>query len=306
QITTDAIDILVDISGYTKNCRPAVLLARPAPVLVHYLGFPGTLGGLVDYFVTDPMLTPHGSQLRDEFSEALIYLQHTYQMTDNKQPIADSNFTRKQCGLPSTGFIFVSFNNNYKIQPEIFDVWMRILRAVPDGVLWLLKSQPQVVQNLRCEAQHRGVVPDRLVFGDKVSKPEHLARFQLANLFLDTSVYGAHSTSTDSLWAGVPVITCPGQRFTERVAASLLTAAGLEELIVNNLSEYEQLAIKLATNPRFYKKIYNDWSRRRTKSILFDTASRVRELELAYDTIWQRHSNGLPPQDVTINCNKVS
>ncbi len=135
---------------------------------------------------------------------------------------------------------------------------MRILRAVPDSVLWLLKSRPQVVQNLRCEAQRLGVGPERLVFSDKVSKPEHLARCQLANLCLDTTVYGAHSITTDSLWAGVPVITCPGQRFAERVAASLLTAAWLEKLIVNDLAEYEQLAIKLATNPQFYKKVHKD------------------------------------------------
>ncbi|MCP4252132.1 MAG: tetratricopeptide repeat protein [Candidatus Scalindua sp.] len=300
QITSDAIDILVDIGGYTKDCRPDVLLARPAPVLVHYLGFPGTLGGLVDYFVTDPVLTPHGSQLRDEFEESLIYLQHTYQMTDNKQPIADLSLTHQQCGLPSKGFIFASFTNNYKIQPEIFDVWMRILKAVPDSVLWLLKSQPEVVGNLQSEAQRRGVGPERLVFGDKVAKPEHLARCQLANLCLDTTVYGAHSTTTDSLWAGVPVITCPGQRFAERVAASLLTAAGLEKLIVNDLAEYEQLAIKLATNPRFYKKVHKDWSRRRTTSQLFDTGERVRQLELAYDTIWKRHCADLPPQDIMI------
>ncbi|MCP5008379.1 MAG: TIGR03032 family protein, partial [Aestuariibacter sp.] len=239
-----------------------------------------------------------GSQLRDEFEESLIYLQHTYQMTDNKQPIADLTFTHQQCSLPSKGFIFSSFTNNYKIQPEIFDVWMRILKAVPDSVLWLLKSQPEVVRNLQSEAQRRGVGSERLIFGDKVSKPEHLARCQLANLCLDTTVYGAHSTTTDSLWAGVPVITCPGQRFTERVAASLLTAAGLEKLIVNDLAEYEQLAIKLATNPRFYKKVHKDWSRRRTTSRLFDTGERVRQLELAYDTIWKRHCADLPPQDI--------
>ena len=298
KIVADKIDILVDIGGYAGNGRPGVLQMRPAPVAVHYLGFPGTMGGLVDYFVTDPVLTPAGSPLRDEFEESLIYLPDTYQMTDNEQPIADTNFTRQQCGLPDTGFVFAGFNNNYKIQPATFDAWMRILLAVPDSVLWLVTTQPPVVGNLKQAAQRRDVDPARLVFSDIVSKPEHLARHRLADLFLDTTVCCAHTTATDSLWAGVPLITIPGARFTERVAASLLTAANLEELIVRDLPDYEQLAIELANNSQRLERIRTDWAARRVESKLFDTAGRVRQLEKAYDAIWQRYCDGLEPTDL--------
>jgi protein O-GlcNAc transferase len=300
RIMDDRVDVLIDLQGYSREARAGVLLARPAPVLIHYLGFPGTLGGLVDYFVTDPVLTPPGSALRDEFEEALLYLPDTYQVTDGRPTVSSLEMTRDSCGLPRAGFVFCSFNNNYKIQPETFSVWMRILREVPDSVLWLLSMQADVVDNLRREATRRGVDPARLVFADVVSKPEHLARLSLADLFLDTTVCGAHTTATDSLWAGVPVLTCPGERFTERVAASLITAAGLNELIVDRLEDYERLAIELASNPDRLQRIRDDWSNRRATSRLFNTAAHVRQLEQAYELAWQRHRDGLAPTDLFV------
>jgi len=301
RIVEDQVDVLIDVQGYSAGARPLVLVARPAPVLIHYLGFPGTLGGLVDYFITDPVLTPPGSPLRDEFEESLIYLPDTYQISDDQPTVSSQPVTREQCRLPPDGFVFCAFNNNYKIQPQIFDVWMRILRNVPKSVLWLLSMQPAVVDNLRREAERRGVDPERLIFADVVSKPEHLARLNLADLFLDTTVCGAHTTATDSLWAGVPVLTCPGARFTERVAASLLTVAGLEELIVANLTDYERLAVSLASNPDRCRDIRNDWASRRATSHVFATARRVRHLEQAYSIVWKRHCDGLTPTDVFID-----
>ncbi len=301
RIVEDRVEVLIDVQGYSRDARPGVLLARPAPILIHYLGFPGTLGGLVDYFVTDPVLTPPGSPLRDEFEESLIYLPDTYQITDDRPTVSVQETTREQCGLPREGFVFCAFNNNYKIQPGIFDVWMRILRAVPGSVLWLLSMQANVADNLRREATRRGVDPARLVFADVVSKPDHLARLRLADLFLDTTVCGAHTTATDALWAEVPVVTCPGERFTERVAASLLTAAGLEELIVGQLADYERLAIDLATHPDRCRRIREEWASRRETSRLFATASRVRQLERAYAAVWKRHCDGLEPTDVFID-----
>ncbi|MEK6263037.1 MAG: tetratricopeptide repeat protein [Planctomycetota bacterium] len=300
RVVEDRVEVLIDVQGYSRDARPGVLLARPAPILIHYLGFPGTLGGLVDYFVTDPVLTPPGSPLRDEFEESLIYLPDTYQITDDRPTVSAREMTREQCGLPDAGFVFCAFNNNYKIQPGIFDVWMRILRAVPGSVLWLLSMHSAVADNLRREATRRGVDPARLVFADVVSKPDHLARLRLADLFLDTTVCGAHTTATDSLWAGVPVVTCPGERFTERVAASLLTAAGLQELIVDQLADYERLVIDLATDPVRCQRIRDEWACRRESSRLFATASRVRQLERAYETVWKRYCDGLEPTDVVI------
>lgn len=277
-----------------------MLIARPAPVLIHYLGFPGTLGGLVDYFVTDPVATPPGSSLRDEFAESLIYLPDTYQITDDQANISDRNIIREECGLPRDGFVYCAFNNNYKIQPGIFDVWMQILRSVPDSVLWLLSMQSGAEHNLLREAKKRDVDPSRLIFAKVVSKPDHLARLQLADLFLDTTVCGAHTTATDSLWAGVPVLTCPGDRFTQRVAASLVSAAGMKELIVNHLADYEQKAIEFAMDHDRLRRIRSAWAARRKSSKLFATSSRVRQLERAYEAVWRRKCDGLQPTDIFI------
>lgn len=303
RIAADQIDILVDMMGYAGNGRPGVLALRPAALLVHYLGFPSTLGGLVDYFVTDSVITPCDSDLRAEFHESLIYLPHTYQMTDDQQWFDDCPLTRAQCGLPDSGFVFAAFNNQYKVQPEVFDVWMKILLAVPGSVLWIVVSDPTVVANLRAEANKRGVDSARLVFADVASKPKHLARHRLADLFLDTTVCCAHTTATDSLWSGIPVLTCPGTRFTERVAASLVTSAGMKELVVNDLQEYERLAIELAKHPERCVAIREKWEEQRHESPLFQTANRVKELEHAYQKIWQRHKDGLTPADVTVVAN---
>ncbi|MEM1224664.1 MAG: tetratricopeptide repeat protein [Planctomycetota bacterium] len=296
QILDDQIDILIDMMGYAGNGRPAVLAKRPAPVLVHFLGFPSTLGGLVDYFITDRFLAPPQSQLCNEFTEALIYLPHTYQMNDDRQPIDTAPICRSDFGLPEKGFVFAAFNTVYKVQPQIFGRWMRILHAVPGSVLWMIHDDQATIRTLRQEARRHGVDAARLVFSGITSKPRHLARHALANLFLDTNVCGAHTTATDALWAGLPLITCPGERMTERIAGSLLTTMGLHELIVNDLFEYENLAIKLGNDTDQCSRITEKLATRRADSPLFNTRARVRELESAFREIWRRHQQGLAPQ----------
>ena len=300
RIQDDRIHILVDLRGFAANGRPQVLFERPAPVLVHYIGTPGTMGGLVDYLVTDPITTPPASAYREEFEEALIFLPHTYLMTDDQPPVSDREFSRSDCGLPESGLVFAAFNNSYKIQPQIFDVWVRILDAVPGSVIWLMQTSPPAADNLRSEAAKRGIDANRLVFARYASKPEHLARHRLADLFLDTPVYCAHTTAMDALWVGVPVLTCRGERFSDRVATSLVTAAGLDGLIARDFDQYEKLAVELATDRKRLGRIRADWSRRRDRSRLFDTAGRVKDLERAYASIWEQHIAGGPRRDIDL------
>ena len=301
RINDDGIDILIDLMGFARNGMTNLLAWRPAPIQVHYLGYPGSIGGLVDYFITDPICSPRaGDQHPAEFHEALAYLPHTYQISDDRQPVGDRVFTRAECGLPEDGFVFCGFNNSYKIQPGIFDVWMRILNRVPGSVIWMYEKQQEVVTHMRSAAEQQGVSPDRLIFAKVVSKSDHLARHRLAQLSLDTPVCNAHTTTTDALWVDVPMISCIGDRFTDRVAASLITAAGLEDMIVTDLQAYEDLAVTLATDPDRLSAIQSDWADRRTSSRLFDTAARVRQLERAYELMWQRHDQGLSPEDIFV------
>ncbi|MFN6560951.1 MAG: TIGR03032 family protein [Nostoc sp. ChiSLP01] len=300
QIYDDGIHILIDLKGYTAGSRSAILALRPAPIQVNYLGYPGTMGAdFIDYIISDSAVTP--PEFANSFSEKLVTLPHSYQVNDRQQPIASTPMTRSQYGLPEIGFVFCCFNNNYKIEPQIFDVWMRILAAVPGSVLWLLVRFPAAEDNLKREAQARGIDSDRLIFTQYHAKAEHLARHQLADLFLDTLYCNAHTTASDALWAGLPVLTCIGKTFASRVAASLLTAVGLPDLITNNLEQYEQLAIHLAHSPTALPELKQRLAKNRTTYPLFDTPRFTRNLEQAYSAMWEIYATGNPPQTIEVS-----
>ncbi|WP_375470562.1 TIGR03032 family protein [uncultured Nostoc sp.] len=300
QIYDDGIHILIDLKGYTAGSRSAILALRPAPIQVTYLGYPGTMGAeFIDYIISDPVVTP--PEFADGFSEKLVTLPHSYQVNDHQQAIASTRVTRSQYNLPESGFVFCCFNNNYKIEPQIFEVWMRILAAVPGSVLWLLVKFPAAEDNLKREAQARGINSDRLIFAQYHPKAEHLARHQLADLFLDTLYCNAHTTASDALWAGLPIITCLGKTFASRVAASLLTAVGLPDLITNNLEQYEQLAIHLGHSPTALQELKQRLAQNRTTYPLFDTPRFTRNLEQAYFAMWEIYAAGNPPQTIEVS-----
>jgi predicted O-linked N-acetylglucosamine transferase (SPINDLY family) len=239
------IDIAVDLKGFTRDCRPGILARRPAPIQVNYLGYPGTMGApYVDYIIADRVVIPLADQ--QCYSEKVVYLPDSYQPNDDRRAHLVSGITRRDEGLPEQGFVFCSFNNVYKLTPTFFDIWMRLLRQVHGSTLWLLEGNEVASQNLRMEAESRGVPAYRLVFAKRIAFEDHLTRHRLADLFLDTLPYNAHTTASDALWMGLPVLTCPGTTFAGRVAASLLSAADLEELIEPSLEDYESTALKLA------------------------------------------------------------
>ena len=281
------IDIAVDLKGYTRDCRPGILAHRPAPIQVNYLGFPGTMGSpCIDVLIGDPVVTPPE---HDRFyDEKVIRLPHCYQVNDRQRPIAEQTPSRAALGLPENAFVFCCFNNNYKITPELFDIWMRLLHAVPGSVLWLLESNPESASNLASEAARRGVEATRIVFAPKLPLAEHLARHRCADLFLDTLPYNAHTTTSDALWAGLPVLTCLGKAFPGRVAASLLTAIGMPELITHSLAEYEALALHLATHPDQLARLRLRLATQRLTTPLFDSEGFRRDIEAAYLHLAQR------------------
>ncbi|MFO0995854.1 MAG: tetratricopeptide repeat protein [Alphaproteobacteria bacterium] len=293
------IDISVALMGYGRNSREGILPYRAAPIQVNYLIYPGTLGApFLDYVIVDPFVVPSAHQRF--FAERLVHLPECYQVNDTKRLISDTTPTRKACGLPDTGFVFCSFNNSYKITPEVFDVWMRLLKAVPGSVLWQLRDNDLVVGNLRREATARGVDPDRLVFAPRVPLADHLARHRLADLFIDTLPYNAHTTASDALWAGLPLVTCAGRSFQARVAGSLLKAIGLPELITDSLEAYEALALRLATNPRELAAIREKLARNRLTTPLFDTDRFRRHLEAAYREMWRISERGEEPRPFAV------
>jgi predicted O-linked N-acetylglucosamine transferase (SPINDLY family) len=299
RIAADGIDILVDLMGYTEHARPEVLALRPAPVQIDWLGYPGTMGApFVDYLMADPVIIP--DEATADYSEAVIQLPHCYQVNDRDQEIAADPPSRADCGLADAGFVFCCFNNAYKIEPTLFDVWMRLLAAVPGSVLWLFKGDGEVEPNLRREAEARGVEGARLVFAERLTKPLHLARHVHADLFLDTFPYNAHTTASDALWCGLPVVTRAGQTFPSRVAASLVTAIGVPELITPDIEGYEALALKLATDPEALGAVRAKLEANRLTTPLFDTDLFARHLERAYALVWQRHRDGLPPAPVKV------
>ena len=285
------IDIAVDLMGFTKNSRLNVMARRPAPIQVNYLGFPGTMGtSSIDYILADLMVVPEDH--RAFYSEQVVWLPDSYQINDNQRLISRRTPTRHECGLPDTAFVFCCFNNSYKIVPEIFDIRTRILAATENSVLWLLDGNATASANLRREAEKAGVASRRLIFAPKMNVADHLARHKLADLFLDTLPCNAHTTASDALWAGLPVLTCPGKTFAGRVAASLLRAIGLDDLIARSLEEYEALALKLAHEPATITTLKERLARSRNTCPLFDTGRTTRQIEAAYTMMWDRYQRG--------------
>jgi predicted O-linked N-acetylglucosamine transferase (SPINDLY family) len=292
------IDILVNLNGYFGHRRNEVFAARAAPVQVNYLGFPATMGApYMDYLIADARVVPQDE--RTFYDEKIVYLPECYQANDDKRGIG-SEPTRVACGLPEDAVVFCSFNNSYKLDPEMFDVWMRILCAVEGSVLWLLESNAAIVDNLRREAEARGVAGERIAFAPFIAMEDHLARQSLADLFLDTLPYNAHTTASDALWAGLPVLTCAGTTFPGRVAASLLESIGLEELVTQSLADYEALAIRLGNDPAARTKLKHRLMANRTSSPLFDTARFTRHLEAAYTGMWERAERGAKPESFSV------
>ena len=288
------VDIAVDLKGYTTSSRPAILAHRPAPVQVTYLGFPATMGApFIDYVLADRVVIPQDEQRF--WSEKVAYLPGSYQVNDATRPIAARTPARAEAGLPQDAFVFCCFNNNYKILPPVFAVWMRLLREVPGAVLWLLEDNAAASRNLRAAAQAAGVAPERLVFAPRRPLDEHLARHRLADLFLDTLPYNAHTTASDALWAGLPLLTCAGTTFAGRVAASLLHAVGLPELVTASLEEYEALGRRLAADPGLLRATREKLARQRLTTPLFDTDRFRRHVEAAYATMWDRWQRGAAP-----------
>src|SRR5262245_14081844 len=293
------IDIAVDLNGFTGDPRTRILAQRPAPIQVNYLGYPGTMGAVyIDYIIADPVLiTP-----REEpyYSERIAYLPDSYQANDSKRRTVERVPSRTEAGLPEQGFVFSSFNNTYKISPEMFSIWMRLLSGVEGSVLWLLEDNPAAAANLKREAAARGVHPERLIFAPRTTPDNHLARQPLADLFLDTLPYSAHTTASDALWVGLPVITTPGTTFPGRVAASLLSAIGLPELIAPSVGDYERLALNLARDPAALAVIKGKLASHRDLYPLFDTKRFTQHLEAALTQMQARHDLGQPPQTFTI------
>jgi protein O-GlcNAc transferase len=298
-IHADRIDILVDLKGYTRHARAEILALKAAPIQVHFLGYPGTMGtDFIDYLITDHVVSPPGQA--QYFSEKLVYLPDCYQVNDRQRVIADAVPSRPHCGLPEQGVVFCCLNSPSKITSEIFDIWMRLLLAVPGSVLWLLQGDPLQMQNLIREAGRRDVAPARLVFAPKLPHAEHLARYRCADLFLDTFPFNAHTTASDALWAGLPLLTCSGETFVSRVAGSLLHSIGLPQLAVSDLRDYEMLALRLAQDVRELLELRQHLERNRLTCALFDSRRFTANLERAYQTMWQRYLDAEPPQELDI------
>jgi predicted O-linked N-acetylglucosamine transferase (SPINDLY family)/predicted TPR repeat methyltransferase len=299
-LRTLEVDIAVDLMGYTAGSRTAILTDRPAPIQVSYLGYPGTMGAdFMDYVIADPTVIPFTH--RKDYLEKIAYLPNSYYPNDDlKRLISERIFERSEFGLPERGFVFCCFNNAYKITPAIFDCWARILKSVEGSVLWLLEDTALATTNLRREAAARGVDANRLVFAGRMPLPEHLSRHRCADLFLDTLPYNAHTTASDALWTGLPVLTRIGEAFAGRVAASLLNAVGLTELIAHSQEDYERTAIDLATNPARLALIKDKLARNRMSTPLFNTPAFTRDIEAAYTAMHARLQAGLPPDHIQI------
>jgi protein O-GlcNAc transferase len=293
------IDILVDLKGHTTDNRLSILARRPAPIQVHYIGYPGTLGGdAVDYLLVDPFVVPPEQQRF--YAEKLVHLPGCYQVNDRRRAAAAAVPSRGTAGLPEAGFVFCCFNNSYKITPPVFALWMRLLDQVPGSVLWLLADNPGATANLRRTAEARGIAAERLVFAERRPLAEHLARHRLADLFLDTLPYTAHTSASDALWMGLPLLTCAGHSFAARVAGSLLHAVGLPELIVGDFGAYEALALALARDPARLGEIRRQLERARDASPLFDTGLLSRQIESAYRAMWRIHKRGEAPRPFAV------
>jgi predicted O-linked N-acetylglucosamine transferase (SPINDLY family)/SAM-dependent methyltransferase len=298
-IRDDAIDVLVDLKGYTRDARTEIFAYRPAPIQVNYLGYPGTLGAdFIDYIIADAVVAPMSAQ--QNYSERIVHLPHSYQPNDRQREISDEPVTRSEFGLPEDAFVFCSFNNSYKLNATMFDIWMPLLQKVPGSVLWLLVPNETCADNLRREAAARGVDPSRLVFAARASIAKHLARHRLADLFLDALPCNAHTTTSDALWAGLPVLTCLGETFAGRVAGSLLTAMDLPELITTNLKAYAALALELAQDKAKLGTIRQKLMRNRETAPLFDSTRYTRNLERAFQTMIEILRAGEAPRPFVV------
>ncbi|HEY0838358.1 MAG TPA: hypothetical protein VGE72_30910 [Azospirillum sp.] len=299
RIAADGVDILVDLKGYTRHARLELLARRLAPVQVAYLGYPGTLGAdAVDYLIGDRFVTPPEHQ--PHYRERLVRMPDCYQVNDRRRPLDAPVPDRAACGLPPDGVVFCAFNAVFKITPALFAVWMRILARVPGSTLWLPASNREAVANLRREAARHGIDPQRLVFAPHLPLAAHLARYRLADLALDSFPYTGHTTTSDALWMGVPVVTRMGDTFAARVAASLLNAAGLPETVTTSFAGYEALAVRLAEDPATRAAWRDRLAAGRATAPLFDTPRFTRHLERAYRIMWDRHAAGLPPEPFTV------
>jgi protein O-GlcNAc transferase len=295
RIRSEEIDILVNLNGYFGSPRMGIFARRAAPIQVNYLGFPATLGtACMDYILADKTVIPEDE--RCYYDEQVVYLPHSYQANDRKRPIAEHVPSRAALELPEQGFVFCNFNQSYKLTPSVFESWMRILRQTEASVLWLLKSKSPFEANLSQVAKRHGVAPSRLIFAPPIPPDQHLARLKQADLFLDTLPYNAHTTASDALWAGVPLLTCRGTAFPGRVAASLLGAVGMPDLVTETADDYESRAIALAHDPETLAKLKEKLARNRLVSPLFDTDLFRKDIESAYTAMWQTWKNGEPPQ----------
>lgn len=293
------IEVLVDLGGFTTGARPEILARRAAPIQVNYLGFPGTMGAsYIDYIMADRIVIPEAEQ--QHYAEKVIYLPDSYQATDARRPILPDGPARSEVGLPEDAFVYCAFNRTSKITPVLFDVWMRLLAKTAGSVLWLLDGDPIARENLRREAVARGIAAERIVFARHVPADEHLARHQLADLFLDTLPYNAHTAASDALWAGLPVLTCLGTAFAGRVAASLLNAVGLPELVTRSLDEYESLALRIAHDPELRAALRSELAAHRSTWPLFDTVGMTRHIESAFNEMWRRHCAGEAPASFAV------
>ena len=293
------IDIAIDLKGYTGDARPGILANRAAPVQVHYLGYPGSLGAeTIDYLIADEVVIP--AERIGDYAERIAFLPGCYQCNDSKRPDPVASPRRADFGLPENAVVFCCFNSSFKIGPGIFAAWMRLLRDIAGSVLWLLETNPTATAHLKRAAAEHGIAPERLIFATRISLEEHLARLRLADIALDTFPYGAHTTASDAIWAGVPLLTIAGASFASRVAASILTAAGLSELITDSAEEYLTRATALARNPEILTAIRGGLRARRATLPLFDTALFTRRLESAYAIMYERYRGGLLPASFTV------
>lgn len=295
----DEVDIVVDLNGYIQHNRLGILARRPAPIQVSYLAYPGSMGvDYIDYIIADRWIIPEAD--RKFYSEQVVYLPHCYQANDAKRHISPQMPSRAECGLPERGFVFCCFNGPHKLTPETFEVWMRLLKEMPDSVLWLMRGNPAATDNLRREAEIRGVAAARLVFADRMPLSDHLARHRLADLFLDTLPCNAHTAASDALWAGLPVLTCSGRTFAGRVAGSLLNAIGLPELITDSLQQYETKALTIARDRELLASLKAKLAHNRITHPLFDTYRFTRHIEAAFHTMLQRQRRGLKPASFAV------
>jgi len=298
-IYKEQIDILINLNGFFGSGRPVVFSYRPAGIQINYLGFPGTIGSkYIDYILCDQTVVPPES--KKFYNEKIIYLPDSYQANDTKRNISDKKFLREELSLPKESFVFCCFNNNYKITPNMFDVWARLLKKIDNSVLWLIDGNSEATENLKKEAKIRNIDVSRLIFAKRMKLEDHLARHKNADLFLDTLPYNAHTTASDSLWAGLPVLTCLGKAFPGRVAASLLKSLDLPELITYSENEYISKAEELALNPEKLTLIKNKLDTNKFSQPLFNTELFCRNLESAFKIIFEKYSLGLETEDIRL------